>query len=67
MACVWGIINGLVAFLQAWFISPASRILLVLLGGLCPIICEPLRIFLKLCVDARAACGGLGGAFGLPA
>ena len=52
LAFLWGITNGCIAFLQTWFISPCLRVLLVLLGGLLPIITEPIRICVSACCDA---------------
>ena len=52
LAVLWGLINAGIAFLQTWFISPCLRILLVLLGGLLPVITDPIRICVSACCDA---------------
>lgn len=59
LACIWGVTNAFIAFIQTWFISPCLRILVVLLGGLLPICTEPIRI----CVSAFCeACKSTGSA-----
>lgn len=52
LALIWGILNGLVAFLQTWFVSPLLRVSLVLVKGLMPMILDPLSLILKAFYDA---------------
>ena len=59
LAFIWGICNGVVAFLQAWIISPLLRVSLIVVKGIMPIILDPLSLLMKAYVDA---CRGPGGA-----
>ena len=60
LAFIWGICNGVVAFLQAWIISPLLRVSLIVVKGTMPIILDPLSLLLKACVAACRGAGGLG-------
>jgi hypothetical protein len=57
IAFLWALINGVVAFLQAWVLSPLTRVSLVVIKGVLPIILDPLSLILKACVEG---CGGGG-------
>ena len=57
LAALWGVINGCVAFIQTWYISPCTRIFMVLFKGLLPLITEPIRICSTACCGARGAAG----------
>ena len=60
LACLWGIINGCVAFIQTWYISPCLRVFMVLFKGLLPLITEPIRICSGACCAHK---GGAGSTF----
>lgn len=61
----WGIVNALIAFLQAWFLSPLMRVSLVVVRGVFPLVLEPCSMCLKACVAAFTGGAGFSGA-GLP-
>ena len=67
VAFLWALINGLVAFLQAWVLSPLTRVSLVIVKGILPIILDPLSLILKACANgcSGGGCGGCAGAEGL--
>lgn len=51
LALIWGILNGAVAFLQTWILSPLLRVSLVLVKGIMPMILDPLSLILKAVGD----------------
>ena len=57
IAFLWAVINGTIAFLQAWVISPLTRVSLVVIKGVLPLILDPLSLILKACAEG---CGGGG-------
>lgn len=57
IAFLWAVINGTIAFLQAWVISPLTRVSLVVVKGILPLILDPLSLILKACAEG---CGGGG-------
>ena len=57
VAFLWAVINGAVAFLQAWVLSPLTRVSLVIVKGVLPLILDPLSLILKACAEG---CGGGG-------
>ena len=59
---VWALINAIVAFIQTWCISPLTRVSLVLVRGLLPIVLEPLGMLIKMYTAARG--GGVAGLVG---
>ena len=61
---IWGILNGVTAFLQAWCISPLLRVSLILVKGVMPLILDPLSLLLKAYADACRPGGGIGTAIG---
>ena len=62
---LWAVINGIVAFLQAWVISPLTRVSLVVVKGILPLILDPLSLLLKACAQGCCGAGGCNpGTFG---
>lgn len=57
VAFVWALINGVVAFLQAWVLSPLTRVSLVVVKGVLPLILDPLSLILKSCAEGCAGGG----------
>lgn len=62
LTIVWAVINGIVAFFQTWCISPLTRVMLVIVRGLLPLILEPLGMLIKMYMAIRG--GGVGGLVG---
>ena len=65
VAFAWAVINGAVAFLQAWFVSPLTRVSLVIVKGVLPLVLDPLSLILKACAQGCCGGGGLDGGGGL--
>lgn len=63
VAFVWAVINGAIAFLQAWVLSPLTRVSLVVVKGVLPLILDPLSLILKAiaegCSGGGCTCDGL--------
>lgn len=57
----WAVINASAAFLQAWVVSPLTRVSLVILKGILPLILEPTSLILKACAAGCCGGGGFGG------
>ena len=64
VAFLWAVINGVVAYLQAWVLSPLTRVSLVIVKGVLPIVLDPLSLLLKACAEG---CSGAGGCAGMTA
>ena len=60
VAFIWALINGVVAFFQAWVFSPLTRVSLVIVKGVLPLILDPLSLLLKACAEGCCGAGGAG-------
>ena len=65
LTVIWGILNGMTAFLQAWILSPLLRVSLIIVKGIMPLVLDPLTLLMKAYADAcRGPGGGIGAAIG---
>lgn len=61
---IWGLINAVVAFFQTYCLSPATRVSLVIIRGLLPLIIEPMALIMKGLGNGNGGGGGGGGLAG---